>query len=125
MAIISKLPGLSVEVRVAGQTLREYPDPDVRESDEDMEVTRYIEAPPEAIFTVEVEKQASCEPLKSKQGVSVWLLIDGKKMRSKPWKGNDLNGNKRLIRSFDGTSAANDGKAWVRRSFQFGKLNIG
>jgi len=125
MAVISKLPGLSVEIRVAGQTLKEYPDPDVRESDEDMEITRYIEAPSEATFTVEMEKQPSCEPLKSKQGVSVWLLIDGKKMVSKRWDRNDLNSNKSLTRSFNGTSSANDGKSWVRRSFQFGKLNIG
>ncbi|KXJ96433.1 hypothetical protein Micbo1qcDRAFT_170261 [Microdochium bolleyi] len=119
MAVISNVPGIRVTVRVNGEPLTEYDDPE-GESNECGTVTKYIEATDGAEFTVVTEVLDDYNWDYKNHELGNRIYVDGKLMRAKQLR--QSMSTKMLEVSGTKEKLPNTGQ-WMFRRFKFAPIN--
>ena len=119
------LKGIEVSVVVDGKALTEYDDEDAanENSDHFSEVSKYIEAIPDAEFSIDITMSQSYDLMAD--DLSFRLRLDGVSVRHVPCTKAELKGRRtNWYKSIPG-SKVEDGKECYLRPFKFDAIKIG
>jgi hypothetical protein len=122
MAIHPERPGLSAEVVVDGEPLREYNDDEHSSTRDANVIAKYVEVNNEALFGV---RYTIPQGFSEEFGVKVTLTIDGKRVRSYTHNQYQVRLAKRnIMNCLDLCNSTVDGIKYTQR-FRFSQLHIG
>ncbi|KAH7039982.1 uncharacterized protein B0I36DRAFT_357345 [Microdochium trichocladiopsis] len=116
MAVIDRVPGIEVVVKVKGSTAAEHDDPEGNDSYGPDTVTKYIESVDGAEFSVVTEVKAEYDWNQPNHYVSHYVHVDGICMRNTRLSQQDVS----LPYEVDGRKERQPGaEDWVLRKFKF------
>lgn len=122
MAVHPEFPGLSAEVVVNGEPLKEYDDDDHSSAGNWNNIAKYVEVNNEALFGV---RYTIPHGFSEEFGVKTNLTIDGKHVRSYTHNQYQVVHSKRdIVKCLDECYSTVDGIKYTQK-FRFSQLHIG